>query len=159
MWSTSLLPYVLKLASWTPGSLPQNVQWRILYVLFNFWTLLLNHSVYWHWFSPKLLKIGHLFMWTFFISMTWQINSLDEWHSSWITRLYKDWGKSHGNYFFFQRYQSGGKMWHIQTKRQGVLHVWTLCLQTFHTTHIRLRSVHIYPRNKIVAMTYTPTHV
>ena len=37
--------------------------------------------------------------------------------------------------------------------------MWTLCLQTFHTTHIRLWSVRIYPRNKIVAMTYAPTHV
>ena len=36
---------------------------------------------------------------------------------------------------------------------------YTLCLQTFHTTHIHLWSVHIYPRNKIVAMTYVPTLV
>ena len=36
---------------------------------------------------------------------------------------------------------------------------YTLCLQTFHTTHIRLWSVHIYPRNKIVAITYVPTPV
>ena len=37
--------------------------------------------------------------------------------------------------------------------------MWTLYLQTFHTTRIRLWSVHIYPRNKIVAMTYASTHV
>ena len=34
--------------------------------------------------------------------------------------IYKGCGKSHGNNFFFRRYQSGGKMWHIQTKGQGV---------------------------------------
>ena len=38
--------YLLKLDSRIPGSLPQFVQWSILYVLFNFCTLLLNHSVY-----------------------------------------------------------------------------------------------------------------
>ena len=37
--------------------------------------------------------------------------------------------------------------------------MWTLCLRTFHATYICLWSVHIYPRNKIVAMTYAPTHV
>ena len=37
--------------------------------------------------------------------------------------------------------------------------MWTLCLKTFHRTHICLWSVHIYPRNIIVAMTYAPTHV
>ena len=36
---------------------------------------------------------------------------------------------------------------------------YTLCLQTFHMTHICLWSFHIYPRNKIVAMTYAPTLV
>ena len=39
MWQISLLPYLLKLASWIPGSLPQIVQWSIPYVLFNFCTL------------------------------------------------------------------------------------------------------------------------
>ncbi|GFT85066.1 hypothetical protein TNCV_791021 [Trichonephila clavipes] len=33
------------------------------------------------------------------------------------------------------------------------------CLQNFHTTHIRLRSVHMSTRKKIVAMTYAPTLV
>ena len=38
-----MLPY--KLALWTPGSLPQIVQWSMAYVLFNFCTLVLNHTV------------------------------------------------------------------------------------------------------------------
>ena len=37
---------LLKLASCTPGSLPQIVQWSIPYGLFNFCTLVLNHPVY-----------------------------------------------------------------------------------------------------------------
>ena len=46
MWWTTLLPYLHKLPSWTPGSLPQVVQWSIPYVLFKFCTLLLNRPVY-----------------------------------------------------------------------------------------------------------------
>ena len=42
---TNLGPYLLKLASQTPGSLPQIVQWSISYALFNFCTRVLNHPV------------------------------------------------------------------------------------------------------------------
>ena len=34
------------ISSWTTDSLPQIVQWSIPCVLFNFCTLVLNHSVY-----------------------------------------------------------------------------------------------------------------
>ena len=55
------------------------------------------HKVSYHFwrhksFSPKLLEIGAIFIWIFFTSMTLQINSLNEWHSSWITRyIFKFW--------------------------------------------------------------------
>ena len=63
-------------------------------------------------------------------------------------------------FFFFDDTSPVGKC-DIYRRKDKVLTtcVWTLCLQTFHTTHIRLWSVNIYPRNKIVAMTYAPTHV
>ena len=62
--------------------------------------------------------------------------------------------------FFFWRYQSGEKMWHIYRRKDKVL---TTCVDTMpadipHDTYT-LWSVHIYSRNKIVAMTYAPTHV
>ena len=69
-----------------------NISWPLLaYLTQIVGQLSAVHKVSYHFwrhisFSPKLLKIWPLFIWTFFISMTWQINSLNEWHSSWITR-------------------------------------------------------------------------
>ena len=68
-----------------------NISWWLDYLTQNVGQLSAVHMVsYYFWrytsFSPKLLKIGPIFIWIFFISMTWQINSLKGWHSSCITR-------------------------------------------------------------------------
>ena len=61
-----------------------NISWpRLPYLTQNVGELSAVHKVSCHFwrhtsFSPKLLKIGPIFTWTFFISMTWQINSLNE---------------------------------------------------------------------------------
>ena len=67
------------------------ISWpRLVYLTQNIGQLSAVHKVSYHFwrhtsFSPKLLKIRPLSIRTFFISITWQINSVNEWYSLWIT--------------------------------------------------------------------------